>query len=105
MSKMVVDRTRILARGLVLFATCAIWAVAGAAETVFHLKAGDRISGTILSENAAVVILSNAWARGISIPRNEIVRREPLLVATPVPPAPARTEPAAQPLPGTPQCS
>ena len=46
-----------------------------------ELKTGDRITGQILSESTNRLVLSNAWARELSIPVAEILKRTPLPAA------------------------
>jgi hypothetical protein len=48
----------------------------GQGGVMLRLKSGDRISGVITSENTNHVVLSNSWAPAITIPLNQIVRRE-----------------------------
>ncbi|HLP77321.1 MAG TPA: DUF481 domain-containing protein [Candidatus Paceibacterota bacterium] len=46
------------------------------AQTVnIRLSSGDRISGTILTENTSRLVLSNSWNAGISVPLKQIVSR------------------------------
>jgi len=54
-----------------------------AAETVvLHLKSGDRITGTITSEDATNIVLETPWAKALSIPLAHLERRE---TVTPAP--------------------
>lgn len=49
------------------------------AETVvFHLRDGDRVTGTVLSEDANRVVLATSWTKELHIPRSAIERRESL---------------------------
>lgn len=64
------------------FATSITWSQ----SVVLHLKNGDRISGSILSESATEISIQNPAAGKISIPIPEISRRE-------IPPPPAATLP------------
>jgi putative salt-induced outer membrane protein YdiY len=48
----------------------------GQGGVMLRLKSGDRISGIITSEDTNRVVLSNSWAPAITIPLNQIVRRE-----------------------------
>ena len=45
---------------------------------VLHLRNGDRVAGTILSETTNQIILSNVWAPKLIVPLSEIARRESL---------------------------
>lgn len=49
---------------------------------ILHFKNGDRMAGTIISENATNAVISNAWAGSLSVPLDQVVRREPLAEAT-----------------------
>ena len=55
---------------------------------VLHLKNGDRISGTILSETPSAVRLTNSFLGAFEVPLGEIVRREaqpaPVITNSPV---------------------
>lgn len=54
-------------------------AAANAASTpivVLHLKGGDQISGFMVSQSTNEVVISNAWAKVLSIPVSEISSRE-----------------------------
>src|SRR6266850_3522153 len=75
---------------------------------ILHLKTGDRIAGTIVSEDTNRVLITTAWIKDLAIPVAQIERREaaPAPVAAqktnaPTPPAPAVAEekpkPAGQP--------
>src|SRR5215208_3035078 len=51
------------------------------AESVtLHLKNGDRVTGTISSEDTNLVVLTTPWANELQIPANQISKREPLAV-------------------------
>ncbi len=46
------------------------------AETiVLHLKNGDRIAGTIISEDTNRVLLTNSWIKELAVPAAQIERR------------------------------
>jgi hypothetical protein len=73
---------------------------------ILHLKNGDRIAGTITSEDTNRVVISTTWIKDLTIPLAAIDRREPVPAPTPAPvpavvpkPAPAIVEqkPAAPP--------
>ncbi len=79
------------------------------AETIIlHLKNGDRIAGTIVSEDTNRVLITTAWIKDLAVPAAQIERREavPPEVAAqktnaPAPPAPAVAEKKPTP-PGQP---
>ena len=65
------------------------------AETIIlHLKNGDRITGTIISEDTNRVVITNSWTKELSLPLAEIVRREKPAV-TVAAPTPAESKAAA----------
>lgn len=75
-------------RGCLILAVCLLgFANASAQPVVLHLKNGDRITGTISSEDTNRVILATIWAKEVMVPLTEISKRE---VAAPPPPAPAK---------------
>jgi hypothetical protein len=47
-------------------------------SVILHLRNGDRVAGTILSETTNQVTLSNVWAAKLVVPLSEIERRESL---------------------------
>ncbi|MEO5803194.1 MAG: DUF481 domain-containing protein [Verrucomicrobiota bacterium] len=67
-----------------------------AQTVVVKLRSGDRISGNIVSETTNQIVISNAWAKSISIPLAEIQSREilPPPVAATNPIVVAKTTPA-----------
>ena len=66
-------------------------------DVILHLKSGDVVSGLVVSENASQVVISNAWAKALSIPLAEVSKRETVAVA--VAKIPATTNaPAATPV-------
>ena len=80
---------------------CLLWAAlfgagvhVSAQSVVLHLQNGDRIAGVLLSQTTNSLVLSNAWASELKIPRAAVVSREPPEIA---PPAPAPTSPPATP--------
>ncbi|MDE3066022.1 MAG: DUF481 domain-containing protein [Verrucomicrobiota bacterium] len=88
---------------LALFVLCSAGGRASAQNVVLQLKNGDQISGLIVSGNARQVVISNAWARAISIPLSEISKRETNKIAMASPPAPATAgQAAASPQPTPP---
>jgi putative salt-induced outer membrane protein YdiY len=62
-----------------------------AQNIILHLRNGDRIAGTILSETTNEVKLSTVWAKELTVPVAQIERREvpPQTAAAPVTNAPA----------------
>jgi putative salt-induced outer membrane protein len=70
---------------------------AGAGPILLHLRNGDRLTGTIVAEDAQRVVLTNAWNKEIIVPLSEIVRRDnaatPAAVAKAEPPKPAPPPP------------
>src|SRR5882724_12165727 len=52
-----------------------------AQPVVLFLRGGDRITGTITSENTNRVVLSTKWAGEVTVPVAEILKREPLPAA------------------------
>jgi hypothetical protein len=68
-----------------LFFTLSLAAInwqARAATTVLHLKNGDRIAGTIVSEDTNHVVITTSWIKDLSVPLIQIEKRE-LLPETP----------------------
>src|SRR5437868_6717236 len=51
-------------------------------SVILHLRNGDRIKGSILSENTNAVTLSTVWIKELAVPLAEIEKREILPVAT-----------------------
>lgn len=47
-----------------------------AENVVLYLKNGDKITGFVVSEYTNRVVLSNSWARDLSVPLTEIKKRE-----------------------------
>jgi putative salt-induced outer membrane protein YdiY len=48
----------------------------GYAQTIMiELKNGDRLSGKVVTETTNTIVLSNAWARELTVPLSEIVKR------------------------------
>ena len=52
---------------------------ARAQNVILYLKSGDRISGRIVSEYTNRLVLSNNWAKDLSVPLAEIAQREIIL--------------------------
>jgi len=78
--------------------------ITGAGEIILHLKSGDHIAGTVVSEDASRLVLTNSWTSGLTVPLSAIERREEKKVL-PVPSAPTSvivakvTAPVAPPKP------
>jgi hypothetical protein len=70
---MIVSAGRSLAFVLFLFV---MLAGARADTIILHLKNGDRLAGTIVSEDTNRVVFSTTWAKKLLIPLSEIVSRE-----------------------------
>jgi putative salt-induced outer membrane protein YdiY len=63
--------------------------ISSRAETIIlHLKNGDRLAGTIISEDTNRVIITTTWVKELAVPVSEILKRE-------IAPAPA-TPPVAE---------
>ena len=72
-----------------IFGICLLALVGQGAETVvLHLRNGDRLTGTIQSEDAQGVRLLTLWKQTITLPADQIQKREKLPVETAVKPAP-----------------
>ncbi len=71
--------------------------------TVFILRNGDRLTGRVVSENLNQVVISNGWTTNLSVPLQEISRREILTMKDVVSTAtPVQTNVSiAAPIPGT----
>jgi hypothetical protein len=54
---------------------------ARAQNVILYLKSGDKISGHLVSEYTNRVVLSNSWAKELSVPLSEIAQREIILAA------------------------
>ncbi len=66
------------------------------AETVIlFLKNGDRIAGTVVSEDTNRVVITTTWVKELAVPLAQIARREKAPQETPAP-KPAPPPPAAQ---------
>src|SRR5437667_7609982 len=72
-----------------------------AQTVILHLKNGDRLAGTILSEDTNRVLLSTTWIKELAVPLSEIASREkitsetkPPLLPTPVTPPPKAAAPS-----------
>lgn len=54
---------------------------ARAQNVILYLKSGDRVSGRIVSEYTNRLVLSNTWAKELSVPLTEIAQREVFLAS------------------------
>lgn len=59
-----------------VFFVCVFFNTARAENIVLYLKSGDKITGFVVSEYTNRVVLSNSWAKVLSVPLTEIQRRE-----------------------------
>jgi hypothetical protein len=76
-------------RWAVLVLLLAASGVVRAEVIILHLKNGDRIAGTIISEDTNRVVITTTWIKELAVPVSEIERREPgaaVLQCSPVPP-------------------
>jgi hypothetical protein len=93
--------------------SCALFLLAAPAalraETVvLHLKNGDRIAGTIVSEDTNRVVITTTWIKELAVPVGQIERREAVAVeaAQPARPGPGNTIAGQKPpAPGSPASS
>ena len=74
-------------RGWVLGIGLLALAAQGAGTVVLHLRNGDRLTGTIQSEDAKSVTLRTIWKQTITLPADQIQKREQLPEETAVKPA------------------
>jgi len=94
----------LLCRGLVL--GLGVWLMAlaspGAEQVILHLRDGDRLTGVIASENTNQVVITTLWNQQITLPVNQVVKREKVSPAQAPRPATnimatANAAPAAKP--------
>ncbi len=100
------DMKLILVRGWLLGMGLLALAAQGAETVVLHLRNGDRLTGTIQSEDARGVALLTIWKQTLTLPADQIQKREILpaesaakSAAPPTAAAPATPKPPAVPLP------
>jgi hypothetical protein len=60
---------------------------AGAQDSIFHLRNGDRVTGRVVSEEGEMVVLETPWQPRVALPRGQILRREPAPSPSPLPDA------------------
>src|SRR5258707_7970957 len=65
----------LICRGLIL-AALLLGNSTRAQNVILHLRNGDRLAGTILSESTNEVRLSTVWSRELVVPVSQIERRE-----------------------------
>src|SRR5258707_12340433 len=65
----------LICRGLIL-AALLLGNSTRAQNVILHLRNGDRLAGTILSESTHEVRMSNVWSKGMGVPVSQIERRE-----------------------------
>ena len=83
-----------------MFVFCLLPIIALQAQTVaVKLRNGDKITGTVLSENTNHLVLATTWAKEIAIPLAEIQSRE--TIAAPVPVTAVTNEAVAAPATNT----
>jgi putative salt-induced outer membrane protein YdiY len=63
-------------RWAVILAVFVTGNVVWAQDVILHLRNGDRIAGTIISENTNQVTVSTVWIKELSVPIAQIERRE-----------------------------
>jgi len=82
MLKHELDYRRFFPRACASLCCLALWVVlissVCAQPVVLYLRGGDRITGTITSENTNRVVVSTTWAGQVTVPVAEILKREPL---------------------------
>jgi hypothetical protein len=94
-------------------ARCAAWTLvailgllavssAAAAEVTLHLRNGDRLTGTLVSTSSNAVVLATSWNPALTIPAEQIKRRELMTAATNAPAVAAAPAPVAAPVPAKP---
>jgi hypothetical protein len=52
--------------------------MAGAQTVVLHLRNGDRLAGTIVSQDSNWVVITTSWAKDLVVPADQIASREAL---------------------------
>jgi hypothetical protein len=62
--------------GVIALAVLILSSECRADGVIFHLRNGDRVAGTLLSETTNQVTLSTVWAKALVIPVDQIERRE-----------------------------
>ena len=83
------DLKRCAARCAALILSALLTNTLRAEPVIFHLKGGDRIAGTVLSEGTNAVVIATTWVKELSIPLDQIDSRQILPVTT------AQDKPAA----------
>lgn len=76
------ERTGLLIFGIAAWLVCGSQ-VARCETIILHLRNGDRVAGTILSEDTNSVRISTTWIKELAVPVSAIVQREPVTNAAP----------------------
>ncbi len=79
---------------------CALMGQAAEPNIILHLKNGDRLTGTIVSETTNQVVIATRWAKELVVPLAEIKSREALPATSGQPGAKAPKPPPASALVG-----
>src|SRR5690349_1130643 len=82
------NRNLFLCVGALLLFALLVRPVCGADTVTLILRNGDRITGTLTSEDTNRVVLSTPWIKELAIPAGQISKREGVAL-TQKPPAPA----------------
>jgi len=77
--------SRIICAGALLLLALLSRPLSGAETVTLTLRNGDRITGTLTSENTNHVVLSTPWIKELSIPTAQISKRERIIDKAPGP--------------------
>src|SRR5690349_19625168 len=80
-------------RAIIILVLSLVCSAAQAQTVILHLKNGDRIAGTIVSEDTNRVVIATTWIKELPVPLSEIASREKV---------PAEAKPPAAPTPAAP---
>src|SRR5215203_1843803 len=58
--------------GILLLLLLLVTRASGAENAILHLKNGDRLAGTIISEDTNRVVITNSWIKELAVPLAEI---------------------------------
>ena len=72
-----------------------------AQPVTLHLRNGDRITGTISSEDTNRIVLSTPWLKELSVPTAQVLKREVLPATGPTQKPPPDKNGGPPPTPGT----
>src|SRR5262249_16130169 len=78
----------IVRHAVILFLLCLIGTAPQAQTVILHLKNGDRIAGTIVSEDTNRVVIATTWIKELPVPLSEIASREKVAAEAKPPSAP-----------------